>query len=210
MLLFGAGPADRICGWRNRVCRCSLPLGALAAGFAVAAFIRPLFMAEIGGEFLGPAFPQCIIPAWLALSQPRGEVTWTGLGHGVRTVLSILVRCSRAPSSGATRHVVAGPLWRRGGPGIGDLYASLHRNGRVTIIPDPTVAVPASALPNHFMALSATMSALVIGPGFAALHRRKEQGRYRGARLRTLCPAIEGIVVTQDGRVADVIQASRD
>ena len=78
--------------------------------------------------------------------------------------------------------------------------------GAVTIIPDPTVAVPASALPNYFMALCVTMvSALVIGTGFAAYFIDAKSKADTEARLRTLADAaIEGIVVTQDGRVADV------
>ena len=78
--------------------------------------------------------------------------------------------------------------------------------GAVIIIPDPTIAVPASALPNDIMALCVTIvSALVIATGFAAYFIDTKSKVDTERRLRTLADAaIEGIVITENGRVIDV------
>jgi len=180
-------------------------IGALAAGFTVAAFARPVFMAEVGGGILGLGI-SAMHYIGMAGFRTAGEITWDPVLVTASVVLSVLF-------GALALHLAVQPrtsLWHRYGAALALILAicTLHFTamGAVTIIPDPTVAVPASALPNHIMALCVTIvSAMVIGTGFAA-YFLDAKGKADGeARLRTLADAaIEGIVIARDGKIEDV------
>ena len=131
-------------------------IGALAVGFAVAAFVRPLFLAEIGGGILGLGI-SAMHYTGMAGFRTAGEITWDPVLVTASVVLSVLF-------GALAFHLAVQPATRYGtamaphSPDLVDLYASLHRrSGAVTILPDPTVAVPPSVLPNYMMALCVTI-----------------------------------------------------
>ena len=180
-------------------------IGALAIGFAVASFVRPLFLAEIGGGILGLGI-SAMHYTGMAGFRTAGEITWDPVLVTASVVMSVLF-------GALALHLAVRPAtspWYRYGAALALVLSicTLHFTamGAVTILPDPTVAVPASVLPNHMMALSVAMvSALVIGTGFAAYFIDAKSTADTEARLRTLSDAaIEGIVITDDGKVIDV------
>ncbi len=179
-------------------------IAALTLGFAIATYERSNVMLAIGGAVLGLGI-SAMHYTGMAGFRTAGTIAWDPVLLVSSVVFSVVfgvlaLTLAVQPDRSWSRYSAAASLVVA--------ICALHFTamGAVTIVPDPTMVVPPSALPRSIMALNVAMvSALVIGTGFAA-HFIDAKGKADAdTRLRTLADAaIEGLVITENGRVIEV------
>jgi PAS domain-containing protein len=107
------------------------------------------------------------------------------------------------------------PRWRIAGALLLTLAICSHHftaMGALSIIPDPTVSIPQTAIPTGWLAVGVAVSSfsiILLALGAAALDIRDQRRSLREAdRMRSLADAaVEGLVVV-DGRVTVTVNTS--
>ncbi|MBE7203188.1 MAG: bifunctional diguanylate cyclase/phosphodiesterase, partial [Parafilimonas terrae] len=84
--------------------------------------------------------------------------------------------------------------------------------GAVTILPDPTVAIPESAIRTEWLAaavaLASSLILLLAGAALLIDLRERRRAESEGERLRSLAnAAVEGLVVCRDGQIVSANEA---
>ncbi|WP_269715160.1 bifunctional diguanylate cyclase/phosphodiesterase [Caulobacter sp. NIBR2454] len=196
------------------------PLGTLASlmiavvfiggGFAVGAARRDTDNQIAGGVLIGLGVAAMHYEGMSAFVT-QGQIVWEQAIVGASVLFGVAGSVSALMVAGRARtlssQLMAGSLFATG-------VCALHFTGMgaITIIPDPSIVVPAQLLSGGVLTFAVTgITAMIIMGGLGAVVIESQTSRSALERIRRLAnAAYEGIVVVEEGRLNDANAAFCD